>query len=172
MVIAVTGRSGSGKSTYSRKISEMLGGVHVNIDLIVHNQIINNRAIVCNALSIKDFNSVSEIGEIIFSNRDKYESLVKLLWGESLKLILDEVKSNKITILDHILLPHMKELWNISDIKILVKCPEHIRYTRVLMRDKISLEYLMKRESFSIEYNESEFDNIFLAARCKGFTEN
>jgi dephospho-CoA kinase len=167
LIIAVTGKSGSGKSTYSRELVKLLGGIHVNIDLIVHDMISSNKDHVCKILNIKSFEDTKEIGEIIFANRNKYKELSELLWKKSLDIIRVRISENKIVILDHILLPHMKDLWDISDIKILVKCPDHIRYTRVLIRDRISLDYLNKREAASIEYNDSDYDKIYWTVREK-----
>jgi uridine kinase len=76
------------------------------------------------------------------------------------KKIIEKIENNKVVIIDHIFLPKMTTILSMLDFKILVKCDNDLRIERILERDKISIEYLQKREQTAIEYNEPEYDRV------------
>ena len=113
MLIGVTGRSGAGKSEFSRSLATLLNGIHVDIDKECYKVIEVRKEQIAKALDIPDFSTTRELGEVIFKNRDQYLRAVKLVWPATLKNIQKIIKENSCrpVILDHILLPHMKPLW-------------------------------------------------------------
>lgn len=157
MIIGITGKSGSGKSTIG-KFFENLSYSYYSIDEIGH-FVINE---IKDELE-KEFGTSDrkQIGDIIFNHRHKYKELTDKIWKRQMYWIDHELKacSYDHVILDFILLPHTK-YWDLCDLRILCKCPLDVRKQRVLQRDGITEEYFNLRESASIEYNDKEMDLI------------
>ena len=102
-----------------------------------------------------------ELGDLVFTNRHLYENVSNLVWTET-KIKIDSIlKSHKNVILDWILLPH-SHYWNMCDKKILIVADEEQRKEKVMMRDNISKEYLEKRDSASISYDDIDFDDVIV----------
>lgn len=167
MIIGITGKSGSGKSTISRHIAKKFNGYHIDIDSVMHDAINSEIDFAKRKFGNEIINANGTInriklGDLVFSNRSIYKEYSDAIYEIGLvkiKEIIDYSRSIPV-ILDHILLPHMKELWEMCDVTILVKANDYTRYSRIKNRDNITDEYLAKRESASIEYDETEFDYI------------
>jgi len=165
MVIGVTGKSGSGKSEFSRRLANLLNAKHIDIDKVVHKEIEKNHSKICELLDIPKTSMVTDIGEIIFTNREKYNLVVGLVWTPTLYEIEKLMGEHDRVVLDHILLPHMGSLWERCELKYLIECERTLRYKRIFKRDGISLRTLKLRESASIEYQENMFDRILTEER-------
>lgn len=164
MIIGVTGKSGVGKSTYAKKLAEENGFFVIHIDQVSH-KILNLPAYKAKLRDMFGDEVVGEsvdrkrLGDLIFTNRHLYKELSELIW-KAIKIDIDYYLSkHENVILDWILLPHT-HYWNMCDKKILVVADEEERKHRVMARDNISAEYLNKRDSAGISYNDIEFDEI------------
>ncbi len=102
-----------------------------------------------------------KLGNIVFSSKENMDLLTDITWGymqERIDNILN--KAHELVILDWSLLPITK-YWEKCDIRILVVSDENERKKKVLKRDKISKEYLEKRESKSLDYNNIKYDFVW-----------
>ncbi len=69
------------------------------------------------------------------------------------------LNSNKIIILDWILIPKTK-YFNDSDINILVKADFKDRINRAIIRDNITSDKFEKREKATLNFDENKFDYV------------
>ena len=165
MIIGITGKSGVGKTTYSNKIAEDNDFYVAHIDDLSHEAMecepIKSELIKLFGDSIIKNGKIDRkyLGDLVFTNRHLYENMSNLVWTETKNKIDSILKFHKNVILDWILLPH-SHYWNMCDKKILITADEDSRKEKVMLRDNISKEYLEKRDSASISYNEFEFDEI------------
>ena len=168
-LILVTGRSGSGKSTFAKLLAERLGYKYLDIDKIGHS-LYDDKEIMAKAVEL--------FGTVIFDNDGKFnrKKLGKIFFGERdcqrvkefsaltcdyMEKSIDHYKNENV-ILDWVLLPTTK-YWKEEATKILV-LPKNDdeRLEKIIKRDNISLEYLKNREKAGIEYNKDEFDYVII----------
>lgn len=166
-IIGITGKSGSGKTTFASLLSKKLNCKHIDIDKIGHEALFQPDILyaLCekfgNGILDEDGNiDRKKMGDIIFTQRHKMNELSDLTW-DYMKKRLDNILSqnDETIILEWILLPHSK-YWKMCNSKILVTSKDDIRKNKVLERDNISKEYFEKRDSASIDYSPFEFDYI------------
>ena len=170
MIIGITGKSGSGKSTYARQIAKENGFRVIHIDNISHG-IMNLPAIKAKLIDIFGDEVIKDgvvdrkhIGDLIFENRHLYKEMSDLIWDIMKSRIDHIISTHENVILDWILLPHT-HYWKMCDTKILMVADEEDRKKRVMARDNISTEYLSKRDSAGISYDNIEFDQIINTTR-------
>ena len=168
MIIAICGKSGSGKSTIAKEIAEYnKNSVYCDIDKIGHKALEDN--FVKEKLSsyfgeiILTENKVDrkKLGKIVFSSEKEMEKLTNCTW-EYMEQYLDNIineNPNKTIILDWQLLPKTK-FFELSDIKILIECPYEVRKQRAIKRDNITEEAFDLREKASVNYDKDTFDYI------------
>lgn len=165
MIIGITGKSGVGKSTYANKLAKENGFYVIHVDEVSHRvmEFSNVKQKLIETFGeeiIKDgLINRKHLGDLIFTNRHSYEEMNDIVWQELKNEINRELSSYKDVILDWILLPH-SHYWNMCDKKILIVADEEQRKEKVMMRDNISKEYLEKRDSASISYDDIEFDEV------------
>ena len=165
MIIGITGKSGVGKTTYSNKIAEDNNFYVVHIDDLSHEVMecepIRSELIKIFGNTIIKHGKIDRkyLGDLIFTNRHLYKNMSNLVWRETKHKIDSILESRKNIILDWILLP-LSHYWKMCDKKILIIADEDSRKEKVMLRDSISKEYLDKRDSASISYNEFDFDEI------------
>lgn len=165
MIIGITGKSGVGKTTYAKKLSKDLNYAAIHIDEISH-QVLETNHIKSELVRIFGDKIINDgvidskyIGDLVFTHRHLYRELSDLVWTE-MKYILDSmIVESKNVILDWILLPH-SHYWSMCDKKILILADEEIRKQKVIDRDRISIDYLDKRDSAGIIYEGYYFDEI------------
>ena len=165
MIIGITGKSGVGKTTYADKIAKENGFRVVHIDKISHG-IMNLAAIKARLVDMFGDEVVKNgavdrkyLGDLIFTNRHMYKEMSDLIW-DMMKQRIDYILStHENVILDWILLPH-SHYWKMCDKRILIIADEEQRKEMVMKRDNISKEYLEKRDSASISYDDFIFDEI------------
>lgn len=154
MIIGITGKSGSGKSTIAKNY-EQEGYFLISFDEIGHQVIDEHKEELEKIFGTSDR---KQLGDLIFNNRALYKELSEFCWKHMENIIDNQLNHEKI-VMDFILLPHTK-YWNMCDKKILCICSDEIRKQRVLQRDGITEEYFLARDKASIEYNEDEMDEI------------
>lgn len=167
MIIGITGKSGSGKSTIAARLAKKLNAYYIDLDSAFHETIEQDVDYIIGLFgeSVLGENGKPDrkkIGDLVFSNRDLYKEYSDRIYRDTLSRVEQGIVyyKNQPCILDHILLPHMKELWSRCNLKLLVEADWEIRRLRILSRDNISTEYLMKREAASINYLPSDFDIV------------
>lgn len=165
MIIGITGKSGVGKTTYADKIAKENGFRVVHIDKISHG-IMNLAAIKARLIDIFGDEVIKDgvvdrkyLGDLIFTNRHMYKEMSDLIWGMMKHRIDHILSTHENVILDWILLPHT-HYWMMCDKKILITANEEQRKEMVIKRDNISKEYLEKRDSAGISYDDFQFDEI------------
>lgn len=170
MIIGITGKSGSGKSTYAQQLAEENGFRVVNIDKVSH-AIMSLPAIKAKLIDIFGDEVIKDgaidrkyLGDLIFENRHLYKEMSDLIW-DMMKSRIDHILStHEHVILDWILLPHT-HYWKMCDTKILMIADEEERKRRVMARDNISAEYLSKRDSAGINYDNIRFDQVIYTTK-------
>ena len=165
MIIGITGKSGSGKSTYAKNLAKENGYHVIHIDEIGH-KVLESDYVKNKLIEIFGKDSVVSgtvnrkyIGDLIFTQRHLYQNLSDLVWEDMKAEINKELTSYPNVILDWLLLPHT-HYWKMCDKKILIIADENERKRRVMARDNISAEYLNKRDAAGINYDGIEFDEI------------
>lgn len=167
-LIGITGKTGTGKSTIATTLAQKLDGQYVDIDKIGHqatsDPIIAKK--LCNVFGNELLNENGNIdrkklGNIVFSDTDKMQILTDITW-EYMEQELDKIllQKQQCFIFDWALLPKVK-FWDMCNFKILVTSDDTIRKKKILERDHITLEYLKKRESATLDYSKLSFDFIF-----------
>lgn len=167
-IIGITGKQGSGKSTFALLLSQKLNCQYVDIDKISH-EALTQPDIISSLIDefgtdiLNDSTSIDrkKLGAIVFDQKDKLKILEDLTYSYMQKC-LDNIlsKDYDFIILEYILLPITK-YWNKCDFKVLVKSEDFKRKVKVIQRDNISEEYFVKRDSASIDYSCFDFDYIF-----------
>jgi dephospho-CoA kinase len=172
MIIGITGKSGSGKSTYASQMAEENGFRVVHIDKIAHG-IMNLPAFKAKFIDIFGDQVIKDgvvdrkyLGDLVFENRHLYKEMSDLVWNMMKHRIDDILSTHENVILDWILLPHT-HYWKMCDTKILMVADEEDRKSRVMARDNISAEYLNKRDSAGIDYSNIEFDQVIYTTKEK-----
>ena len=167
LLIGITGKSGSGKSTITKFFKELDTTIQiVDIDKIGHNSYSDpnvrkkliqyfGKQILNDDLSINR----KALSNIVFNDNTKMQKLYKSTRDYMENSIDNLINNSTITILDYALLPKLKQ-FNLCDIKILVTAPFSNRSKRVITRDNISLEKYNEINSNSLSYTEDDFDFI------------
>lgn len=178
MTIFVTGKSGSGKSSFARLLAEDLGYKYIDVDKIGHS-IYEDKSV---------FDAVVDIfgKDILIDGVFDRKSLGRKLFNETDQTKID--KFNEVTgkaikdrvipyleedaVVEWVLLP-LTEFWNHRAYRILVKgISDDIRFEKIIARDHVSREYLESREKAGIQYNEDEFDRVVVNDYTMGSLEN
>ena len=165
-IIAVTGKQGSGKSSFCNALAKELNANVFNLDIYSHKTLLNSevKKILLNKFGTSIFeNGIvnrKKLGEIVFAD----EKLLNFLNALTYKYMVVEIdkdikESKKDIILDYALLP-LTKYFELASYKIYIYSSLNTRMERLKIRDKIDIEYLDKRESNCIDYTNYEFDII------------
>ena len=166
MNILVTGRSGSGKSTFAQKLSQALGFEYIDIDKVGHslyqdkNILEKTRQLFGDGIFDDGVFNRKKLGKIIFSEQgsERVKEFNDFTWSYMQDLIDEKIKLYENVVLDWILLPTTK-YWNWGE-RILVKADKAKRFEKIKQRDNVSEEYIEAREKAAIVYFEGEFDYV------------
>ena len=170
MIITISGKAASGKTTLALTIKDNFS----NVEVISLDEV--NSELMYNDLSVKEF-ALKLFGEEVFEQDDILKAKVskKIYNDENLynawcsfmktkceKVVLEKIEKNphKIYIIEHILANETK-FANLSDYRILVIADEQERIFRVINRDDITIEQLQQREKFLKVYNLNEFNLVY-----------
>ena len=168
-LIGVTGKSGSGKSEICNKIGQKLNCEVIRIDKIGH-FVVEQKAVLTKL--IKHFGkqildedgsfSRKKLGALVFFDENNMKALTDFTLPEMIKTVKRQIAQCKkdIVILDYILLPILP-FWETCNLKILINCPQKLRFSRIIKRDNVSLSYIKKRESASLNYSAFKFDKKY-----------
>ena len=166
MNILVTGRSGSGKSTFAQKLSQALGFEYIDIDKVGHslyqdkNILEKTRQLFGDGIFDDGVFNRKKLGKIIFSEQgsERVKQFNDLTWSYMQDIIDKKIEQHGNVVLDWILLPTTK-YWNGGE-RILVKADKAKRFEKIKQRDNVSEEYIEAREKAAIVYFEDEFDYV------------
>lgn len=167
-IIGITGKSGSGKSTFASLLANKLKCKHIDIDKIGHEATFRPEIfdILIEKFGTEILNQDGAIdrkklGAIVFNQKDKMAELTDLTWDfmqQQLDLLLSS--NDEIILLDWMLLPDSK-YWSKCDCKILITSDISKRKNIVVQRDNITEEYFEQRDLSSLDYSNFEFDYTF-----------
>lgn len=167
MIIYVTGKSGSGKSTFSKLLAKELNYKYIDVDAIGHRvyeypEIMEEAHQLFGNAIYDEFGKFDrkKLGQIVFSERhtNRVKAFSDLTWEHMKKLLDQEIVDN--CVVDWILLPHTK-YWSNYAVRILIKAKdEDLRYKKLIARDNITQEYVKLRDKASIEYDDNKFDFV------------
>lgn len=170
MIICVTGKTGCGKSTFAKNLSEKIKFNYIDVDKIGHeiyeNEVLKNKLFeLFGKENIVDENGKIQrikIGEIIFkeSNEKKAKIFNDITWKYISNILEDKIDCN--VVLDWFMLPKTK-YWDKSDVKILIK-PENDeeRLNQIIKRDNITKEYAVLRNKNALNYDNIDFDFVIV----------
>lgn len=168
MIIGITGKSGSGKSSLSKLVKKFGDNFeYIDFDSIAHQTLDNEEVqnLIKRLLNIKvSSTNRKELANFIFNNQNKtleVKMVTILMWDKMKEIIDDKIKdSSKNFVFDWILLPET-HYFKMCDIKILmVPCNDFIRKKSAVLRDNISSVEMRQRDKAAIKYNESDFDFV------------
>lgn len=167
MIIAITGKSGSGKSYLSEIIAKEIGASHLDIDKISHDVLTlsESKAFLKHEFGNEIFDNEilnrKKLGKIVFNDKSKLEKLNNFCQSK-IEDTLDKIikTETRDIILDYALLFLLKQ-FDACDIKILLKADTSIRLKRVCERENISEEYFLSRDKSISDINENGYDFIF-----------
>ena len=170
-IIAVVGKSGSGKTTFCNLLTKILNCKNINVDEIAHSIYKKPEFIdfICEYFGsdyIDDNGQVVDskiIGEYVFSHKDSKQ--VKLFNELTWRLMEEQIDKEISADFNYIILDwfnlHNTPYFNDAKVKILIKPKdEEQRLLMIRLRDSISKEYLEKRENNGIAYNDCDFDYV------------
>lgn len=160
MIIGVTGKQGSGKTTIANYLAEMVNGEAIHGDELAHEVLTLD---VYN-LVLSWFNQPEEshvdrkrLGSFLFKDKEKMDKYNDLIY--SLMHFEDRFMSNPgcVFIIDWNFLP-ITPLMDLCDIKILLDAPENVRESRIINRDNVESDYFKLRESNALDYKVEDYD--------------
>ena len=166
-IVLVTGKSGSGKSTFAKMLSKKMNCEYIDVDSIGHELYEDDKVIerLVDLFGKKIFDTDGKfdrkkLGEVIFANEGspEVEEFNCFTW-ELMQKKIDE-KITESVVIDWVLLPQTK-YWHMNVCKVLVESTRNEnRLNMIKQRDNISDEYLQARENAGIEYVKEDFDFV------------
>ena len=169
MIIGITGKSVSGKTTITDLLNRNNDYEIIHVDDITH--IILDFDEVKEELKsiygneIFDSNQkidTKKLGGILFNNLSEIKKYNQFIY-KYIEIYIDSIiaSSDKDIIIDWMQLP-LSKYFTISDFNILVDAPLEIRKSRVENRDNIDSSYFLSREKNALEYDTYNFDYVII----------
>jgi dephospho-CoA kinase len=168
MIIGITGKSGSGKSSLSKLIKKFGDNFeYIDFDSIAHQTLDDKEVqdLIKRKLDIEASSTDrKELANFIFNNQNKtleVKMVTILMWDKMKEIIDDKLKDiSKNFIFDWILLPET-HYFKMCDIKILmVPCKEFLRKKYVAIRDNLYTKEVNQRDKAAPSYDLSLFDFV------------
>lgn len=167
-VYGVTGKSGSGKSTFARLLAERLGCACVDIDRI-SNEVIRNLEPAAELAGRYGKEIIGQdgaidrkaLGRILFADKAEMDWYNLFLWGYVRK-DLDRILAGgeEAVVFEWMFLPICGEYWDICSPKILVEADAAYRKAYVMKRDGIPEDYYDSRDANGLDYGRVPFDYV------------
>lgn len=167
MLIGITGKSGSGKSTITKIFKEIDTSIQIiDVDKIAHESYldISTKKKIIALLGSKVLNedlsiNRKKVSDIVFNDKELMEKLCSITKTFIEKRTEELIAKADITILDYALLPMSKQFKK-CDLLILVTAPFSNREKRVINRDHVSKAKFNEINNNCLEYNRKEFDFV------------
>lgn len=164
MIIGVSGKSGSGKSSVARYIANKLKYYYLDIDELSKNirSEYKDEIIELVDMDVIDNEEIDtkKLGNILFNDKELMKKYNLFIYSKQLTKINSYISKYKNLVIDSMFLPLMEEIFSQIDLNILVVIDENLRMERVIKRDNINEEYYKKRDRYSLDYSKFEFDFI------------
>lgn len=175
-IIGISGKSGSGKSYFSKLLQDNLRAINktvaiINFDSIGH-IVVKEISYVQKELKkafgdkILDENGLisrKKLSDLVFNDSSalsKLNSITLPYMCKQIDNILEDFNNYDYVIFDYALLPKIQKYFNMCNYKVLIKSDICKRKERIILRDKISEEKFQKREISSIVYSEFDFNSV------------
>ena len=165
--ICITGKSGVGKSVFSKYLAEELDALLIGFDKVSHMSLkdenIKNRIsnFFGSDILVNGEIDRKRLGSIVFNDEEKMQFLNNLS-QEFMEDYIDNllIKTNKkYIVLEYALITKMK-YFEMSKYRILITADKESRFDRLRLRDNVSTDYLEMREKNLPCYDKFEFDEI------------
>ena len=164
MIVAISGKSGSGKSKLSLELSKRLNYKRIDVDDYARVIRDKHKDEIIQLVGNRDFIISGKIdskllGKLLFEDKalmKKYNEFIYSFLEDEINKELEKAENG---IIDSLFLPIM-DVFKLCDYKILLECNDDIRYKRLMLRDSIDLIYIKQRDKFSLEYKHEDFDLI------------
>lgn len=165
MLIGIMGKTGSGKSTITRKLNEENKYLIIDVDKVNHALIEETtlkKDIINRYPEVLEDGKINrkKLGMILYQDKEKMAEYNGIVWFY-LEKELDQLitSSNKPVIIDWMMLP-LTKYYQMCDLKILVDSSLETRLARIKVRDNINEVHFIARDKNSVNYNISDFDYI------------
>ncbi len=169
MIIGITGKSGSGKSTVAKFLKSKLNNAYIiAVDKIVISLIMLQREfLIC--LFGENIIKNNKIDTILFTEYPEKTKVIFEIINEDLKKILfkeikEQLKNYNYILVDFFRLPILKEVWNLCDYHILVQeISDKKRYENILTRYNNSKKTAIRKidEEFRLrDYHNPNYDDF------------
>ena len=164
MIIGISGKSGSGKSSIAKYLSDNYNYYWIDTDKIakeIRTQYMDQIVELVKDSNIVENNVIDskKLGAIIFKDKTLLEVYNEFVYKKMKDEINELIDMYANVVVDSLFLPIM-DVYNDCDYTILVKCDDSLRKQRIIKRDNIDEQYYLNRDSNSLEYQESDFDFI------------
>lgn len=166
-IIVVTGKSGSGKSTFCQGLKDSLNAKLLSLDAVSHLSLEDKKimALLKKRFGEKIFTAGKidrkKLGGLIFSNEADLEYVNGLSWKFMDDYIDTVISQNEaqFLILDYALLPVMK-FFGQAEFRVLLFADHDIRFNRIKARDNITGDYFDTKEKRLPKFNEKDYDLV------------
>lgn len=173
MILGISGKSGSGKSSLGEYLQNSHGFVWINCDQLASDirnshqkeivELVKDEKIVINGKI-----DSKKLGGLLFEDKELLKTYNNYIYS-ILKSIVEKIILENVNVaIDSMFLPIM-DVFDMCNYKILVVCDDNKRKKRILKRDNISEEYFYKRDSNGLDYDSENFD--FIIDNNEGFLE-
>ncbi len=160
MIIGITGKQGSGKTTVANYIAQVFGGNVIHGDELAHEVLtldVYNYVLSWFNQTPEDKVDRKRLGSFLFKDKelmDKYNDLIYSLMHFEERF---QKQPDGIFVIDWNFLP-ITPLMDKCDITILLDAPESIREERIINRDNVQSDYFKLREANALDYKAEDFD--------------
>lgn len=162
MIIGITGKSGTGKTTVANYLGEKLNYPvihgdelgHTVLDLTLYNEVLSWFGCEKEA----EVNR-KRLGKLLFTDAELMDKYNNLINEYIMAYFYENYKLDDNYIIDWNFLP-ISDFNQKCDVKILLVLSDEERKRRVKLRDNITDEYFKSRDEYGLEYEKRNFDLV------------